>query len=75
MECTVNIQHYNTLLQEERVYTFLDGLDDRLDKIRTDVLQLHPFPSVELANAHVRWEALRKTIMNTSEHDLAPGAL
>lgn len=44
MTCQVDIQHYNTLVQEERVYVFLDGLDDRLDNIRSDVLQMKPFP-------------------------------
>ncbi|KAL6350723.1 hypothetical protein AAG906_028185 [Vitis piasezkii] len=38
---------------EDRVYTFLDGLDDKLDNIRSDVLQLKPFPTVEQAYAHV----------------------
>ena len=47
MECANDIQKYNSILQEDRVYTFLDGLDDRLDNIRSDVLQLKPFPTVE----------------------------
>ncbi|KAK6923031.1 Retrotransposon Copia-like, N-terminal [Dillenia turbinata] len=51
MECAIDIQHYNNLLKEERVYIFLDGLDDRLDKIRADVLQTQPFPTVEQAYA------------------------
>ena len=55
MDCAVDIQKYNLILQEDRVYTFLDGLDDRLDKTRSDVLQLKPFPTVEQAYAHVRW--------------------
>jgi hypothetical protein len=33
MECVADIKHYNDMLQEDRVYVFLDGLDDRLDKI------------------------------------------
>lgn len=52
MDCPVDIQKYNAFLQEDRVYTFLDGLDDRLDKIRSDVLQIQPFPTVEQAYAH-----------------------
>ena len=28
MECAADIQKYNSILQEERVYIFLDGLDD-----------------------------------------------
>ena len=47
MNCATDIQKYNTILQEDRVYTFLDGLDDWLDKIRSDVLRIHPFPTVE----------------------------
>ena len=53
MKCAGDIQKYNSILQEDRVHVFLDGSDDRLDKIRSDVLQLQPFPTVELAYAHV----------------------
>lgn len=53
MECHADIKHYNHLLQEDRVYIFLDGLDDRLNKIRGDVLQMHPFPTIKQAYAHV----------------------
>jgi hypothetical protein len=31
---------YNFILQEDIVYKFLDGLDDRLDKVWGDVLQI-----------------------------------
>ncbi|RVW32400.1 hypothetical protein CK203_117101 [Vitis vinifera] len=50
---------YNSILQEDRVYTFLYGLDDRLDKTRSDVLQLKPFLIVEQAYAFVRREDVR----------------
>ena len=65
MECPTNIKNYNHLLQEDRVYIFLDGLDDQLDKIRGDVLQMHPFPTIEQAYTHVRREAIQKTVMIT----------
>jgi hypothetical protein len=73
MECPTDIQHYNSLIQEERVYIFLDGLDDHLDHIRCDVLHIKPFPTVEQAYAHVRREALRQAVMTTGVDDL-PGA-
>ena len=63
MESAGDIQKYNALLQEDRVYIFLDGLDDRLDKIRSDVLQIKPFPTVEQAYAHVRREDTRQSVM------------
>ncbi|RVW79433.1 hypothetical protein CK203_056106 [Vitis vinifera] len=52
MECTTDIYHYNNLLQEDHVYTFLDGLDDRIDNIRSNVLQMRLFPLIEQAYAH-----------------------
>ena len=62
MKCAVDSHKYNTIIQEDRVYVFLDGLDNRLDKIRGDVLQLHPFPTVEQAYAHIRREVSRQTV-------------
>ena len=58
MKCEIDIQSYNSMLQEERVYIFLDGLDDQLDLVRSDFLRLKPFPSIEQAYAHVRREDL-----------------
>ena len=63
MKCVEDIQLYNSNIQEDRVYVFLDGLDDQLDKIRSDVLQMKPFPSVEQAYAHVRREDTRQAVM------------
>ena len=72
MECAGDIQKYNLILQEDRVYIFLDGLDDRLYKTRSDVLQVKPFPMVEQAYAHVRQEDVRQMVM-TSGAKIAPG--
>ncbi|RDY13829.1 hypothetical protein CR513_01200, partial [Mucuna pruriens] len=47
MNCARDIQKYNSLLQEDCVYTFLDGLDDRLNKIHSDTLQTILFPTIE----------------------------
>ncbi|KAI4351752.1 hypothetical protein L6164_006074 [Bauhinia variegata] len=71
MRCEADIQKYNSMIQEDRVYTFMDGLDDRLDKIRADVLQLQPFPTVEQAYSHVRREDLRQTVMLAKEETIS----
>ncbi|KAK3436701.1 hypothetical protein EUGRSUZ_C01532 [Eucalyptus grandis] len=42
-----DIDIYDTLVQKDRVCLFLDGLDDRLDKVRANVLRMQPFPMVE----------------------------
>ncbi|RVW35157.1 Retrovirus-related Pol polyprotein from transposon TNT 1-94 [Vitis vinifera] len=75
MQCPADIQHFNNMLQEDRVYTFLDGLDDKLDNIRSDVLQLKPFPTVEQAYAHVRREAVRQAVMTASNGEEAAGVV
>ena len=59
MKCAEDIQIYNSNIQEDQVYIFLDGLDDCLYKIRSDVLQVKPFPIIEQAYAHVRREDTR----------------
>ncbi|KAK3405243.1 hypothetical protein EUGRSUZ_K01505 [Eucalyptus grandis] len=66
MTCPRDIERYNALVQEDRVYLFLDGLDDRLDKVRADVLQMHPLPTVEQAYARVRREDVRQAAMLSS---------
>ena len=75
MKCVDDIQCYNTLLQEERVYIFLDGLDDRLDKIRVDVLQMHHFPIIEQAYTHDKREATRQMVMITNNNNETRGAI
>ena len=75
MSCAIDIQNYHSLLQEERVYTFLDGLDDRLDHVRSDVLCLKPFPSIEQAYAHIRREDLRKSVMVSGAEAVASGVV
>ena len=47
MKCVEDLQIYNANLQEDRVYTFLDVLDDHLDKVQSDVLQIRLFPMIE----------------------------
>lgn len=66
MECPADIKRYTSAIQEDRVYLFLDGLEDNLDKIRADVLQIKPFPTVEQAYSHVRREAIRQSVMKSN---------
>ena len=68
----IKVYIYNNLLQDDRVYTFLDGLDDRLNNIRSDVLQMQPFPMVEQAYAHVRREAMRHAVMVAGSNSDGP---
>lgn len=65
MKCEANTQKYNSITQEDRVYTFLGGLDDQLDKIRGDVLQMQSCPTMNQAYALVHKEDLWRTVMLT----------
>ncbi|KAI5342547.1 hypothetical protein L3X38_010422 [Prunus dulcis] len=68
-----DIKRYNDILQEDRVYIFLDGLDDHLDKARSDVLHMTPFPTIDQAYAYVRHEDVKQAVM-TGSSDRATGA-
>lgn len=63
MQGTIDIQKYNSIIQKDRVYIFLDGLDDQLDNILSDVLQLKPFSMVVQVNTHVQWEDVWQTVI------------
>ncbi|KAI5405252.1 hypothetical protein KIW84_052147 [Lathyrus oleraceus] len=75
MTYQVDIQHYNTLIREEHVYVFLDELDDRLDNIKSDVLQMKPFPIVEQAYAQVMRRALLQVVMTDNYNELSGAIL
>jgi hypothetical protein len=75
IEYVVDIHKYNTIIQEDRVYVFLDGLDNRLDKIRGDIMQLRPFPTVDQAYAYIRREAIRLTVMITDNKNISGAVL
>ena len=75
MACAIDIQNYHSILQEERVYTFLDELDDRLDHVQSDVLRLQPFLSIEQTYAHIRREDLRQFVMVSGVEAVVSGAV
>jgi hypothetical protein len=75
MKCVADIQNYNKLIQEDWVYVFLDGLDNRLDKIRGDILQMRLFSTIEQAYAHVRQEAVWQAVMINDDSTEFPEAV
>jgi hypothetical protein len=63
MECVKDIEAFNTYIRKNRVFVFLDGLDDRLDHVRAEVLKINPFSTIEQAYEHVRRENIRQEVM------------
>ena len=65
MKCGTDIEIFNKIVQTDRVYTLLAGLDEMFDKIRSDILRTEPLPSVEQTFAYVRREGMRQAVMST----------
>ena len=65
-----DITKFTEFVQETRVYTFLDGLDDRLDSVRAVILQMASFPTIEQAYAIVRRETSRQVVMLNGEEGI-----
>jgi len=57
MKCSNDITTFNKIKQEERLYQFLTGIDEKFEVIRRDHLMQEKTPSVESAYAVVRREA------------------
>jgi hypothetical protein len=64
MACTIDIENFDKFIQESRIYSFLDGLDDKLDNERENILQMTPFSALEQTFAMVRKDVTRQEIMN-----------
>ncbi|CAO2817531.1 unnamed protein product [Amaranthus hypochondriacus] len=59
-----DITIFNNYIQTQRLYQFLAGLDDSLDKERRDLLNPVPLPTLDMAYAAIQREILRRGIMN-----------
>ncbi|CAL2255570.1 unnamed protein product [Prunus armeniaca] len=73
MEYESDFKRYNDILQEDRIYIFLDDLDDRLDKTQSDVLHMTSFLIVDQAYAYVRREDVRQAVMMGSSTPTSAG--
>ena len=53
-ECTEDGVKYSKMVEKERVFDFLHGLNSNLDEIRGRMLGTKPFPSIREAFVEVR---------------------
>ena len=63
MICSQDITTFNNIIQRQRLYQFLIGINENLDKERRDLLHMDPLPTVDVAYATIRWEISRRRIM------------
>jgi len=54
MKCSDDIATFNKIKQEQRLYQFLTGINEKFEVIRRDLLMQEKTPSVESAYAAVR---------------------
>ncbi|CAO2835123.1 unnamed protein product [Amaranthus hypochondriacus] len=70
MLCPEDKTIYNRLKQQTRLYQFLAGLDESLDKDRRDLLNTDPLPTIEIAYAAIRRELSLRGIMRLEKPSL-----
>ena len=62
-DCTADAVKFQKLIEKERVYDFLAGLNNEYDQIRIQVLGKVPFPTLEEAFSYVQQEESRRSAM------------
>ncbi|KAF5783821.1 putative RNA-directed DNA polymerase [Helianthus annuus] len=78
MTCTTDINTYNRLRSEQKLFQFLNALDHRFDTVKREILRGEPLPTAEPAYATIRKETTHQIILGagTSEtqiHGIASG--
>ncbi|XP_042051336.1 uncharacterized protein LOC121796581 [Salvia splendens] len=63
MESPKSIDKYNKHTQRHQLYQFIWALDDKYDKIRREILNTDPLPSVRKAYGMVRREAVNEKLL------------
>ncbi|RVW34622.1 Retrovirus-related Pol polyprotein from transposon RE1 [Vitis vinifera] len=62
-ECLGDASRYKRIIEKERVFKFLLGLDKSLDEVRGRILGTKPLPTIREAFSKVRREESRKKLM------------
>ncbi|VFQ61029.1 unnamed protein product [Cuscuta campestris] len=63
MKCPEDMTIFTQIQQQNRLYQFLQAINEEFDVEKRDILKTDPLPSVEEAYAQIRREATRKGIM------------
>ncbi|VFQ62771.1 unnamed protein product [Cuscuta campestris] len=63
MKCPEDMTIFTQIQQQNRLYQFLQAINNEFDAEKRDILKTEPLPSIEEAYAQIRREAARKGIM------------
>lgn len=65
MKCADDITAYNTIRAEQKLFQFLNALDQKFDPIKREILRRDSLPTAEAAYAAVRKETTHQNILRT----------
>nr|GEV05798.1 ribonuclease H-like domain-containing protein [Tanacetum cinerariifolium] len=66
MKCKKDIQTYTKIISEQKLFQFLNGLDQKFEPIKRKILRVDPLPTAEAAYAMVRKEAAHQIILGVT---------
>ena len=69
MKCAVDISTFNRIKNNQQLFQFLGGLNQKYEPIKREILRESEFPMVEVAYATVRKEATRLQILKPATED------
>ena len=72
LKCSEDAQQYKKIVEKDRVYQFLLGLNKDLDDVRGRILSIKPLPSVREDFSKVHREESLKKLMLGSQHPFLP---
>lgn len=67
MKCSTDIAAYNTIRSENKLFQFLNSLDQKYDPIKREILRWDPLPTIEAAYAAVRKETAHQNILGATQ--------
>ncbi|KAJ8772365.1 hypothetical protein K2173_027542 [Erythroxylum novogranatense] len=62
-QCADDAVLIQNMIEKERVYDFLAGLNSEFDQLRVQVIGRSPFPSLEEAHSYIQQEETRRSAM------------
>nr|KAJ0198868.1 hypothetical protein LSAT_V11C600327230 [Lactuca sativa] len=68
MKCPDDIKTYARIRSEQKLFQFLNSLNQKYESIKREILRLEPLPSAEAAYATIRKEAAHQNILGTTNH-------
>ena len=71
-KCSDDGNTYNQMLEKDRVFDFLQGLNKDLDEVRGRILGVKPLPSLREVFSEVRREKSQRRVMLTSNEGIFP---